>query len=191
MMISIRKASSEDFDAIWRMWKEIMDQKIYYPYDESYSRQDIQDEWINVITCHPYVAILEDGTTVGAYILKPNQPGYGKHICNASYMVHSTHRGKGIGDELCQHSLESARQLGFRGIQFNLVVSTNQAAIRIWKRNGFTLVGTIPGGFFDETNGVYVDAHIFFQSLLQDDDKTTPLLLCEADPKNGLDTNET
>lgn len=188
MKVSIRKATPEDLDAIWHMWNEIMHQKIYYPYDDSYSRQDIEDEWINLVNNHPYVAVDKNqqddddggGTIAGAYILKSNQPGYGQHICNAAYMVQSTHRGKGIGDELCRHSLEMAKREGYRGIQFNLVVSTNQAAIRIWKRNGFEMIGTVPGGFYHEEMGEYVDAYIFYKSLVEAN-IPIPQLLSESD----------
>lgn len=162
MELLINPAIDNDFEEIWFMWKEIMDQKVYFPHDESSSRDDVEKSWIN-LNNQCYVA-KTDGKTVGCYILKPNQPGYGRHIANASYLVDTQHRGKGIGDKLCEHSIKAAKKHGYRGIQFNLVVSTNEAAIKIWLSHGFKIIGTIPGGFYHVEQG-YIDAHIFFYDL--------------------------
>jgi len=160
----IRKAIPADVDRIWQFWKTIMDQKVYFPYDDSYSRAQIEASWINFDN-NMYVAEIDE-VIVGAYILKANQPGYGNHIVNAAYMVDTDFRGRGIGGQLCKHSIEAARELGYRGMQFNLVVSTNESAIRAWKANGFEIIGTVPGGFYHYEKG-YVDAYIFFKDLLK------------------------
>jgi ribosomal protein S18 acetylase RimI-like enzyme len=165
MAVLFRRATEGDLDSMWMIWKDIMDQRVYYPYDsESYSRHDIEVEWIN-LTKNTIFVIVQHECIVAAYILKANQPGYGKHIANAAYMVDTKHRGQGLGDQLCRHSLETAKQEGYRGIQFNLVVSTNTAAMRVWKQNGFQIIGTIPGGFYHSEIG-YIDAYIFYKSLL-------------------------
>lgn len=160
--LSIRPANTTDIDAVWCLWKSVVDQKIYFPYDETYSREQMEATWINLNNA-VFVAEL-DGQMVGAYILRPNQPGYGKHIANAAYMVDSKIRGKKIGTQLCAHSIQAAKTLGYRGMQFNLVVSTNESAIRAWLANGFTIIGTTPGGFYHHEKG-YVDTHIFFKDL--------------------------
>lgn len=162
MDINIRAATKKDLAAIWQMWKAIMEQKIYYPYDESYTRGDIEKSWVN-LTNHTYVA--EQGKEiVGAYIFKANQPGYGGHIANAAYMVSTEKRGQKIGHKLCAHSIRMAKDAGYRGMQFNLVVSTNKGAIKVWLENGFEIIGTVPEGFFHVERG-YVDAHIFYRKL--------------------------
>jgi ribosomal protein S18 acetylase RimI-like enzyme len=161
----IRPASSDDLEDIWRMWKDIMDQKVYFAFDDQTTKEDIIKSWIN-LNNHCFVAE-KVNSIVGAYILKPNQPGYGKHIANASYLVDTTFRGGGIGHQLCVHSIESAKKIGFRGMQFNFVVSTNTMAIRIWERYGFEIIGTIPGGFYHVEKG-YVDVYIFFKDLTND-----------------------
>lgn len=159
---AIRPATVEDLDAVWRMWKAIMAQKIYYPYDESYTREQIEASWINLDNL---ICVAEtDGQVTGAYIVKPNQPGYGSHVANAAYMVDTAHRGKGIGKQLCAHSVEAAKAAGYRAMQFNLVVSTNTAAIRAWEAFGFNRIGVVPEGFFQEGVG-YVDAYIFHRFL--------------------------
>ena len=162
MEVKIRPAETKDLEVIWQMWKTIMEQKIYYPYDDSFSRADIEKSWVNLRN-HTYVA--EKGADiVGAYIFKANQPGYGGHIANAAYMVKTGKRGQGIGHQLCAHSIKMAKEAGYKGMQFNLVVSTNKGAIKTWLNNGFEIIGTVPEGFYHIEKG-YVDAHIFYRSL--------------------------
>jgi len=105
---------------------------------------------------------------VGAFVLKDNQPGYGKHICNPAYMVKTESRGLGVGDDLCRESIRAATELGYRGMQFNLVVSTNTAAVKLWKRHGFQHIGTVPGGFYVEDEDRYVDTYLYFKSLISE-----------------------
>lgn len=162
MDINIRLATFTDLDDIWRLWKEIMDQKIYYPYDESYTRKDIEKIWIN-LNNNCYVAEANE-KIIGAYILIDNQPGYGNHIANAAYMVDAKFRGHKIGKRLCAHSLIAAKEIGYKAMQFNMVVSTNISAIKAWLANGFEIIGTIPEAFRHFEKG-YVDAHIFYRKL--------------------------
>lgn len=159
---TIRLATSQDLDAVWQMWKGIIAQKIYYPYDESYTREQIEAGWINLGNLIGVAEI--EGKVAGAYIIKANQPGYGSHVANAAYMVDTAFRGKGIGRQLCAHSLEAAKAAGYRAMQFNLVVSTNAAAIRTWEAFGFKRIGTLPEGFYQEGLG-YVDAYIYYRFL--------------------------
>lgn len=158
----IRAAVPADLDALWQLWKMIVDQHVYFPYDASYSRADIEATWLRLD--NPTYVADREGKVVGAYILRPNQPGYGDHIANAAYMVSTAARGGGVGQVLCAHSIETARSLGFRAMQFNLVVATNESAIRTWLANGFRIIGTVPGGFRHVDLG-FVDAHIFFREL--------------------------
>jgi L-amino acid N-acyltransferase YncA len=111
------------------------------------------------------VAVDPAWTVVGTYYLRPNSLALGAHVANAGYVVAEHCRRRGIGSRLCQHSLQAARRLGFRAMQFNLVVSTNAAGIRCWQRNGFQLVGTLPGAFRHKQLG-YVDALVMIQQLL-------------------------
>jgi ribosomal protein S18 acetylase RimI-like enzyme len=79
-------------------------------------------------------------------------------------MVHAAARGKGIGGKLCEHSLGIAKEIGYKGMQFNIVVSTNTNAVELWKKFGFRIIGAIPGGFNHIRLG-YVDAYIMFREI--------------------------
>ena len=164
MNTSIRPATPEDLEAVWQMWKVVMEQKVYYPYDETYTKEYIEKAWIH-LSPKNYIYVAVQGTEiVGAYIFRANQPGYGAHIANASYMVKTDKRGQRIGHQLCAHSVDMAKMAGFRGMQFNLVVSTNKGAIKTWLDNGFEIIGTVPEGFYHFEEG-YVDAYIFYRKL--------------------------
>jgi ribosomal protein S18 acetylase RimI-like enzyme len=102
---------------------------------------------------------------VGTYILKANQLALGSHVANAAFMVAPDVRAQGVGRAMGEHCLSEARRLGFRAIQFNFVVATNESALRLWRQLGFEIVGTLPGAFRHPTKG-YVDVHVMFRSLL-------------------------
>ncbi len=112
------------------------------------------------------VAVDAAGAVVGTYYLRPNTLALGAHVANAGYAVAEHCRRQGIGSRLCQHSPKAARRLGFRAMQFNLVVSTNTAGICCWQRNGFQIIGTLPGAFLHKQLG-YVDALVMIQSLVE------------------------
>ena len=114
-------------------------------------------------------AAYDDGEPVGTYYIKPNQPGLGSHVCNAGYMVAPRARGKGIGRAMCLHSLDEARKLGFKAMQYNLVVCTNRGAVKLWQDLGFKIIGRLPKVFNHSQKGL-VDAFVMYQWLGEDDE---------------------
>ena len=97
-------------------------------------------------------------------MLHPNQMGLGDHVANAGYLVAPAHRGHGIAGAMCEHSLATARAAGFRAMQFNFVVSTNETAVRLWQKHGFEIVGRLPKAFRHATLGE-VDALVMYRFL--------------------------
>ncbi|MFN0180715.1 MAG: N-acetyltransferase family protein [Gemmatimonadales bacterium] len=110
-----------------------------------------------------YVAEAEGGI-VGTYCMRANQPGLGSQVANAGFMVRADYASRGVGTQLAEHSLASARAAGFLAMQFNAVVSTNVRAIALWQRLGFTILGTVPAGYRHATRG-FVDLHIMHRTL--------------------------
>lgn len=109
--------------------------------------------------------VAEDkGEIVGTYFMRPNQSGGGRHVCNCGYMTSALAAGRGVARRMCEHSLDHARSRGYRAMQFNFVVSTNERAIRLWQFMGFEIVGRLPGAFQHPRAG-YVDALVMFQRL--------------------------
>jgi len=161
-MLRIRQANSSDTDSVWQIFRAVVAGGDTYTFDPDISRDEALAYWL-----HPsnrsYVAEL-DGKVVGSYILRPNQPGLGSHVANAAFMVSPDARGLGVGRSMGEHSLLEAHRLGFRAMQFNCVVSTNEPAIQLWQELGFKIVGTLPGVFRHSERG-YVDAYVMFRSL--------------------------
>lgn len=161
-MITIRRAGEEDFDAIWRIFHEVVRRGDTYTYDPETTREQARSIWMSGEHA-TYVACADD-RVVGTYILKTNQPGLGSHVANAGYMVDIGGRGKGVGGAMCEHSLEEARRMGFHSMQFNIVVSTNESAVALWKKFGFSIIGTLPQAYRHRELGL-VDAYVMHRFL--------------------------
>lgn len=113
---------------------------------------------------HEVFVFVEDGVVLGSYFLQANQRGGGAHVGNCGYVTAEAARGRGIARAMCAHSIERARERGFRALQFNHVVSTNVRAVALWQSMGFEIVGTLPGAFQHPTLG-FVDSFVMFRSL--------------------------
>lgn len=163
----IRRAIDGDTRGIWEIFQAVVGAGDSYAFAPDTTFDEFLRLWLQP-PVESFVAVSDD-RVVGSYFLKPVQPGLGSHIANAGYMTHADARGQGIGEAMARHSLETARRLGYRGVQFNFVVSTNAAALRLWKKLGFTVIGTVPGAFRHARSG-YVDVCIMFRSLLDPGD---------------------
>ena len=160
--MTIREASANDLDAIWEIFEKFVNDGDTFAFAPGTSKEAFSNLWF-APAMKTFVAEESDHIT-GSYFIKPNQPGLGAHIANCGYIVHPAARGKGIGGKMCEHSLEIAKELGYRGMQFNIVVSTNTKAVALWQKLGFRIIGTIPGGFRHARLG-YVDAYIMFMEI--------------------------
>jgi GNAT superfamily N-acetyltransferase len=136
-----------------------------FPHDPAISEVEAQLSWVEQSQA-VLVALDAAGDLVGSYYLRPNSLALGAHVANAGFVVAERCRRQRIGSRLCQHSLQAARRLGFRAMQFNLVVSTNTAGIRCWQRNGFQVVGRLPGAFRHQRLG-FVDALVMIKNLVE------------------------
>ena len=176
-MLNIRPATDSDRNTIWEIFHEVIAAGDTYPIDSEMSRDGALAYWFGNGT-HTYVAELDRlkrssskraAQIVGSYTLHPNQSGGGGHVANAAFMVPAIARGQGIGRAMGENCLNEARRLGFRAMQFNFVVSTNESAVKLWQDLGMKIVGTLPGAFLHPTQG-YVDVYVMHQSLLPAND---------------------
>lgn len=161
--MKIRAAAESDRAAIWKIFHEVVAAGDTYAIDPDMSREDALTYWFSADT-RTYVADSTVGVA-GTYILRPNQSGGGSHVANAAFMVAPEARGQGIGRAMGEHCLSEARRLGFRAMQFNFVVSTNESAVRLWQQLRFKIVGILPGAFCHPKKG-YVDVYVMYCSLL-------------------------
>ena len=163
--MKIRPAIEADCDVIWEIFYQALAAGDTYALDPHMSREDALAYWFARGT-HTYISEM-DGRINGTYILRPNQSGGGSHVANAAFIVGESARGQGIGRAMAEHCLSEARRLGFRAMQFNFVISTNVAAIRLWQDLGFKIVGTLPRAFRHPKNG-YVDVYVMYRLLVED-----------------------
>ncbi len=158
----IREIEAAEFDLVWPIFRSVVAAGDTYSYAPDTSLEEARAMWTTAPT-RCFVALI-DGRVAGCYMLKPNQPGLGSHVANAGYMVAADARGQGLAGRLCEHSLETARAAGFRAMQFNFVVSTNEVAVKLWRKHGFAIVGTVPGAFRHARLGA-VDVHVMHRFL--------------------------
>lgn len=162
----IRPVTEADWPGIWAVFEPIVREGETYPLDPGLDEAGARAYWFAPDKAL-FVADDAQRGIVGSYYLKPNSTGPAAHVCNAGYIVHPATRGQGIAQSLCRHSIEEARRRGYRAMQFNLVISTNDRAVRLWQHMGFGIVGALPGAF-RRPNGDYVDALVMYKTLVED-----------------------
>ncbi|MDB4969524.1 MAG: GCN5-related N-acetyltransferase [Myxococcales bacterium] len=158
----IRAAGEGDVAAIWRIMQPTLRAGETYTLPRDVTEEDALAYW-RAPGNEVFVA-LDAGEIVGTYCLRPNQRGGGAHVGNAGYMTAPWATGRGVARAMCAHSLEQARQRGYRAMQFNFVVSSNERAVRLWQSFGFEIVGRLPSAFEHPRLG-FVDALVLYRLL--------------------------
>ena len=159
----IRIAEIKDYDEIWKIIQSVIAHGDTYMFDPTSSREKMLAYWCPA-DAHTYVA--EDhGQIFGTYVIRDNRPDLGSHIANGSYMVSPLSRGMGIGKLLGLHSIDEARRLGYRAMQYNYVVKSNESAVKLWLSLGFEIIGEVPEAFRHRTLG-YVNVFVMYRKLI-------------------------
>jgi GNAT superfamily N-acetyltransferase len=161
-MLNIRVAVESDHRAIWAILQPSIRAGETYALPRDMSEADALAYWC-AASNEVFVAE-ETDAILGTYILRANQAGGGAHVANCGYVTAADAQGRGVARLMLEHSLTQARTRGFRSMQFNFVVSTNERAVRTWERNGFQIVGRLPGAF-DHPKLGYVDALVMSRHL--------------------------
>ena len=161
--MTIRPAGAADAEAIAAIIMPTIREGATYTLDPGMSEGAALAYWMGPDK-ETFVAV-EDGIILGTYYIRPNQAGGGAHVANCGYMTAAAAIGRGIARRMGEHSMTHARTRGYRAIQFNFVVSTNERAVRLWQSLGFGIVGTLPLAFHHPLHG-YVDAFVMYRSLI-------------------------
>jgi len=160
--MTIRPASTTDLDAMWRIFQAVVATGTSYSFAPKTCREDGLAYFVGPgITS--WVAE-DEGRVVGMYKLIPNRRDLASHVANASFMVDPSYAGRGVGKALGLHCLREARRAGYLAMQFNFVVSTNTAAVALWKKLGFEIVGTLPKAFRHRECGL-IDVYVMHRFL--------------------------
>ena len=158
----IHLATDSDRDAIWAILEPMIRLGETYTLPRDMSEEQALDYWF--AADKETFVWKENGVVVGTYFLKANQQRGGAHVANCGYVTAPAAQGRGIARQMCLHSLERAKERGFRAMQFNFVVSTNEHAIKLWTSLGFEAVGRLPLAFEHPTLG-FVDALVMYRRL--------------------------
>jgi len=160
--MTIRPARPADRNAIWAILEPTIRAGETYTLPRNMEQEEALAYWFsgeNTV----FVAD-HNGEVLGSYYVRANQKGGGAHVCNCGYMTADWASGRGVATAMCEHSLEYARSQGFRAMQFNFVVSSNEPAIHLWQKFGFAVVGRLPEAFLHPRLG-YVDALVLYRAL--------------------------
>lgn len=160
----LRDATAADIAAIAPFFRAIVTAGETYAYPEDLDDAGIAALWLEPPPGRCFVAEDARGGIVGTAKVGPNRPGRGAHVATASFMVDPEARGAGVGRALGVEAIRWAREAGFAAMQFNAVVETNAAAVRLWQSLGFVIVGTVPEAFEHRTRG-RVGLHVMHRTL--------------------------
>jgi ribosomal protein S18 acetylase RimI-like enzyme len=162
LLVNVRRAEAADAAAIAAIIMPTIREGTTYALDADMSEADAMAYWFGPEK-ETFVAE-KDGAILGTYYIRPNQAGGGRHVCNCGYITSAEATGQGIARRMCEHSLAHARDKGYRAMQFNFVISTNERAVRLWQSLGFAIVGRLPLAFRHPTAGD-VDALVMYRHL--------------------------
>ena len=162
-MIAIRPLAAVDWAAAWQIIEPVFRAGETYAFAPDITEAEAHKVWVE-IPAATFIAEDEQNRILGTYYIKPNQPALGAHVCNCGYIVAEHARNRGIASEMCKHSQIEAVARGFRAMQYNLVVATNQAAVSLWQKHGFEVIGTLRNAFRHQRLG-FVDALVMYKQL--------------------------
>jgi ribosomal protein S18 acetylase RimI-like enzyme len=158
----IRPATTDDRDSIWQILEPMIRRGDTFTLPRDMSKAQALAFWF---AQGNETFVWQDSSAIlGTYFLRANQRGGGAHVANCGYVTAAGAEGRGIARAMCQHSLQRAAERGFRAMQFNFVVSTNERALKLWRDLGFEIVGRLPGAFQHPDRG-YVDALVMYKRL--------------------------
>ena len=161
-MLEIRKATPADSDQVWEIIEQVISGGDTYVFDPLSGKEKMLAYWCGDGK-HTYVALL-NGKIAGTFVIKDNQPDLGSHIANAAYMTLPAAAGQGIGKAMGEFSFAEAKRLGYYAMQFNIVIKSNERAVRLWEKLGFKIIGEIPEAFNHKHNGL-TNAYIMYRKL--------------------------
>ena len=151
--LTIREARADDWPRIWPIIQDVITEQRTFPYDPAMSEGEAKRTWLLAAPARVVVAIDSSDQVVGSANMYANRPGPGSHVASGSLMVARRARGAGVGRALTTDLIVWARRSGFAAIQFNAVVDTNTAAVRLYESLGFVTLGIAPGAFRHPTLG--------------------------------------
>jgi GNAT superfamily N-acetyltransferase len=160
--VKIGPLAADRIDELFLLFADVVARGDGYPQQPPLTRAVFEDTWVRPVTL--VVGAVVPPRLVGAYYLKPNQPGLGAHIANAGYVVDRAERRAGIGRLLVGDSVIRAPLVGFDAIQFNFVFESNRAR-PMYEQLGWREIGRIPDAVPAPEGGGRQDALIYWRAV--------------------------
>ena len=164
-MITLRLFETTDWQSVWNILKPVFRAGETYPYSPNITESEANVAWID-LPAATFVAVNDSDEILGSYYIKSNQSELGAHVANCGYVVAESFRSQGVATAMCRHSQAEALARGFKAMQYNLVISTNERAVRLWQHLGFEIIGTLPKAF-QHTKLGFVDAYVMYKWLAE------------------------
>ena len=136
MAIFVEPYTKEKIIPAIKIWNEVVREGVAFPQENELDEVE-GDKFFSAQSFTGLAVDDETGEILAIYILHPNNVGRCGHISNASYAVKKNLRGKHIGEKIVTHCIKKARELGFKILQFNVVVADNLRARKLYKKLGF------------------------------------------------------
>ena len=160
----VRDAQPGDWEAIWPFFADVVRAGETLAYDRDIGEDDARRMWMIEPPGRTVVAVDDEGVVVGTANMYANRPGGGSHVASGSFIVDPGRWGEGAGRALGEEVIAWAKEAGFRAVQFNAVVETNERSVALWQSLGFDIVGTVPEAFRHPAHG-YVGLHVMYRRL--------------------------
>jgi ribosomal protein S18 acetylase RimI-like enzyme len=158
----IRPAAEADRETVWSIIAPVIAAGEAYALPRDWSMDEALGYWFG--PDHEVFVAEEDGEALGCCYIQPNKLGGGAHVANAGFATAEWARGRGVARAMGVHVLDHARARGFRAMQFNFVIASNAAAVRLWTSLGFETLCRLPEAF-DHPRLGFVDALVMFRRL--------------------------
>ena len=161
--MEIREISVSQFNEVWPIFQEVALSSETYPYLPNITKEEAKAQWFAPNA--RVFAAYENGNLIATRYIAPNKTGLGSHVCNMGVMIDKNYRGKGLGHLMLEFGISKSKELGYRAIQLNLVVSTNIASIKLCEKYGFEIIGKLSEAFFYKQEK-YIDAFVMYKKLI-------------------------
>lgn len=160
----IRPATPADWPGIWDILEPVFRAGTTYAIARDITEHAARDYWLHTpAACYVY-ADADAGSVLGTFYIRTNAQGGGAHVCNCGYVTADAARGRGIAETMCRFSQTAAAGLGYKAMQFNMVLASNTGAVRLWDRLGYDTVGRLPKVFNHPDIG-FVDGLVMYKWL--------------------------
>lgn len=156
--VVLRTPRWEDLDDLLEFINSLVEEGAEIGKNQKVTR-DEEMEWlarklIDVEKDNVYCILAEvDGKVIANSELRKRR-GDASHVGEIGIAVKDGYRDIGLGTEMLKTLISQAKMMSFKLLILN-VYSSNERAIHVYKKVGFTEIGRIPNGLFK--NGNYLD----------------------------------